>query len=108
MDDNGDPVIDHQGDVIPVAELEKAAYRYVAKSRDATEMHERRGVATLVESIILTDEKRKSMGITGGPTGWWVGYRVTDDKVWGAVKAGELTEFSIGGSAKPEALHDAT
>ena len=107
LDDSGNPVIDHQGDIIPVAELEKAAYTYVAKSRDASEMHERRGVATLVESIVVTDEKRDAMGIGGGPTGWWVGYHVDDDKVWSAVKTGELSEFSIGGTAKPEAIGNA-
>ena len=98
-DADGRPVIDHQGDLIPIAELERAAYDYVIRSRDASEMHGRRGVATLVESVVLTPEKYAALGLPVGPLGWWVGFRVTDDAVWQRVKAGDFREFSIGGSA---------
>lgn len=109
VDAAGRPVIDHQGDLIPVEELERAAYQYVVTSRDASEMHGRRGVAQLVESVVLTPEKYAALGLPLGPSGWWVGFRVTDDAVWQRVKAGDFREFSIGGSAtrKPVAVEGA-
>lgn len=109
IDAEGRPVIDHQGDLIPVAELERAAYRYVITSRDASEMHGRRGVAQLIESVVLTPEKYAALGLPIGPSGWWVGFHVNDDAVWQRVKSGDFREFSIGGSAtrKPVAVEGA-
>jgi len=105
LDANGDPVIDHQEDRIAAGELERAAYSYVEKSRTASEMHDRMGVAELVESCVITPEKRTAMGLDGnGITGWWVGFRVLDSSVWEKVKRGELSEFSIGGSARRESV----
>ena len=105
LDENGTPVIDHQEDRIAVNELEKAAYSYVEKSRTASEMHGKMGVAELVESCVITPEKRTAMGIDGGGiTGWWGGFRVNDPEVWTKVKRGELSEFSIGGSARRETV----
>ena len=109
---DGEYVVDHQGDVIPVAELEAAAYDYMAKSRTLGDMHERtegdagEPLGTLVESMLFTVEKMKAMGIPPGtlPEGWWVGYRVHDDAVWGKIKDGTYKGFSIGGSARREAL----
>ena len=101
IDADGDAVIDHQSDRISIPELEKAAYEYVQKSRQSTEMHVRKGVAELVESVVITPEKREAMGIDGeGITGWWVGFRVNDSSVWSKVKSGDYREFSIGGTAK--------
>jgi hypothetical protein len=104
VDGEGRPVVDHQGDYIPVPELERAAYDYVAKSRDASEMHGRRGVATLVESVMMTPEKYAAMGMPQGPIGWWVGFKVHDDDVWRRVKSGDYREFSIGGSGTRKAV----
>lgn len=101
IDADGDAVIDHQSDRISIPELEKAAYEYVQKSRQSTEMHVRKGVAELVESVVITPEKREAMGIDGaGVSGWWVGFRVNDSSVWDKVKSGDYREFSIGGTAK--------
>ena len=102
-DEKGNAVVDHQADRISVPELEKAAYDYVQSSRQSTEMHDRLGVAELVESCMITPEKREAMGMTEGITGWWVGFRVVDPEVWQKVKDGIYNEFSIGGSAKRKA-----
>jgi len=99
-EEDGTPVVDHQEDRISVQELERAAYDYVQNSRESTEMHERKGVAELVESCVLTPEKREALGMPSGKTGWWIGFRVNDDDVWQKVKDGTYSEFSIGGSAK--------
>ena len=103
-DDCGETLVDHQDDRISIPELEKAAYTYVQHSREATEMHVRKGIAELVESVVITPEKREAMGIGAGVSGWWVGFHVSDPDVWSKVKDGTYTEFSIGGSAKRKAV----
>ena len=105
---DGEQVLDYQEDMIDPEELETAAYRFVELYRDGGEMHQRTGVAVLVESVILTEEKQAAMGIEVGtmPVGWWVGFRVTDDDVWQKVKDGEYSMFSIGGSAIREEIEE--
>ena len=104
-DEDGIPVVDSEGDVIPIAELEQAAYRFVEFSGAGGEMHSRIGVAHLVESVIFTAEKIAALGLTGEiPLGWWVGFRVTDEAVWQKIKSGVYSMFSIGGRARREEL----
>ena len=71
-------------------------------------MHERGDCATLVESVVFTEEKMEAMGIPTGtlPIGWWIGFLVTDDDVWEKVKNGELSMFSIEGEAEREEVED--
>ncbi len=103
---NGVEVIDKQGDIIPIEELEKAAYDFTLYSRQHGNMHERVGTGRLVESMMFTPEKA-ALGIVAknakGETvqGWWVGFHVDDPEVWKMAKAGHLPEFSIGGKATP-------
>lgn len=104
-DEDGIPVVDSEGDVIPITELEQAAYRFVELSGSGGEMHSKIGVAQLVESFVVTPEKLATLGLTGEmPLGWWVGFRVTDDDVWAKIKSGVYTMFSIGGRARRENL----
>lgn len=107
-DENGNAIIDSQGDVIPIEELERAAYEFVEFSRKGGEMHQIMGVARLVESIIFTPQKLELLGISGVPFGWWVGFRVTDETVWQKIKSGEYSMFSIGGDALRSEVNDAT
>lgn len=102
--DDGAPVVDHDGDIIPVQELEKAAYDFVLHSGQASDAHERAGIGQLVESMVITDEKRDRMGFGKGRSGWWVGFKVHDDKVWKLVKSGDYSEFSIEGEAQSETI----
>lgn len=89
--------------MIPVSELEGAAYDYVKTSRAYGEMHERTGIGKLIASVVMTPDIRKAMGIDpAGPIGWFVGFEVEDPSVWSRIKSGELSEFSIGGSAVKE------
>lgn len=99
---DGNPVVDHSGDMIDIGEIEKAAYRFTKLWRDGSDNHERGGVATLVESMVFTKEKAAALGIPEGtlPNGWWVGFEVTDPDVWGKVKSGEYSMFSIEGEAQ--------
>jgi hypothetical protein len=106
---DGQPVIDRQGDFVPLDEIEKSAYRYVRESRKGGDMHRRVAkfadggpvhTADLIESFVVTPEKLEKMGLSADalPHGWWVGYKVNDDEQWAAVKAGKRLGFSIHGT----------
>ena len=103
-DEAGNDLVDLSDDIIEPDTLENAAYEFVKLYREGGEMHERGGCATLVESIVFTPEKMSAMGIPDGtlPTGWWIGFHVTDDEVWSKVKSGEYPMFSIEGEAVRE------
>lgn len=101
---DGQPVVDLQGDYVPIEEIEKSAYGYVLTSRKGGDMHARDGesplhTADMIESFVVTPEKLKQMGLPEDslPLGWWVGFKVNDDKQWELVKKGERTGFSIHG-----------
>ncbi len=98
---DGEQVVDWQKDLIDPEDLEEAAYQYVQLYRDGGEMHERGGVAVLIESVVFTQEKLKAMGLETDslPTGWWIGFHVTDSDVWEKVKDGTYPMFSIEGKA---------
>jgi len=101
---NGEPVIDLQGDVMTIDTIEKAAYDYVHKSRKGGNQHQRSGeeplhVSDMIESFVLTPEKKDQMGLPDTvPTGWWVGFKINDDATWESYKNGQLKDFSVHGS----------
>lgn len=105
---DGELIEDWQGDMIEPAELEDAVYEYVRLYRDGGEMHERGGVAILVESVVFTEEKMKVMGIPAStlPIGWWIGFKVLDEDVWEKVKDGTYPMFSIEGEAERVKVED--
>ena len=98
---DGEQIEDWQEDIIDPEELEKAAYEFVRLYREGGEMHERGGVAELVESIVFTKEKQRLIGIPEGtlPEGWWIGFKVLDPAVWEKVRDGTYSMFSIEGEA---------
>ena len=99
---DGEQIQDWQEDMVDPADLENAAYQFVELYREGGEMHERGDVAVLVESCVFTEEKQKALGLEPGtlPVGWWIGFHVTDPAVWGKVKSGEYSMFSIEGKAE--------
>lgn len=99
---DGELVEDWQSDIIEYEELESAAYQFVEFYREGGEMHERGGVAVLIESVVFTEEKMKAIGIPEGtlPVGWWIGFKVLDEEVWEKVKDGTYPMFSIEGEAE--------
>ena len=106
-DANGNSVVDSQGDVIDIADLEKAAYSFVLSDGYGSEMHTGRHAARLVESIVFTDDKIAALGLEGQiPRGWWCGFKVHDAEAWQKIKNGEYSMFSIGGRATREACKD--
>lgn len=100
---SGKPLTDLHEDIIPVPEIEKAAYEYVLYSRRGGEMHKKtRGVMDLVESVCFTKEKCQAMGIPEGTIAdgsWWVGFKIASQDAWDLVKSGDYAAFSIGGRA---------
>lgn len=102
---DGETLIDKQGDIIPTAELEDAAYEYVLEFREADEMHSQITKGHLVESVVFTPDKITAMGLPVGlvPTGWWVGFKVDAD-TFRKVQDGTLSMFSIEGVAEREAV----
>jgi len=99
---DGTTLIDKQGDVIDPDTLERAAYDFVLEWREADEMHDRVTKGHVVESVVLTTEKRAAMGLPAdGPVGWWVGFKV-DPATFAKVKAGTYQMFSIEGVAQRE------
>ena len=102
----GVDVVDLQGDVIPLEEIEKAAYEFVKKSRVGGKMHQKGDtgpihVSDMIESFVVTPEKKAAMGLPDEtPEGWWVGFKVNDDDTWAEAKDGKLAGFSVHGSGR--------
>lgn len=97
---NGEAVTDTQGDMITMAELRKAAHRFVTDARVAKAMHRGDQVGEVVESVIIDDEFAKATGMSTDKRGWWIGMAVNDDNIRKRVKDGTLKAFSIGGRGK--------
>lgn len=99
-DKDGKQQVDKSGEFISdPAELEKAAYHFVLHSRDGGDVHVKKGVSTLIESIVFTKEKKEALGLKDSdlPTGWWTGFHVHDKEVWAEFKKGKRASFSIHG-----------
>jgi hypothetical protein len=107
LDENGQ-VTDWQQDMVDEEDLEKMAYRFVLYYREGGEMHIKGGSATLIESVVFTEEKQKAMGLPDGalPVGWWIGFLVTDDDAWEGIKNGTYQAFSIEGTAIREEVEE--
>lgn len=99
-EENGQPVVDRQGHRISEAEVVKMAHKFASDSRVAKTMHSGDQVGGVVESIVLTRDLQKALGIDLGKAGWFIGMKVDSSAVWKRVKAGELRGFSIGGKGR--------
>jgi hypothetical protein len=97
--------VDLQGDIVEVEEIEKAAHDYMIRSRNIDVMHSQNAECYVVESYIAPcDFVMNHQKVTKGS--WVLVVKVLDDKVWQAVKAGELRGFSIYGTASVEPVED--
>lgn len=106
-DQDGAPIIDADGDWIPIEEIETAAQQALLDrgGRSAVGVnHEAYGLGDLVESFVTTEEKQRAFGLEGTPQGWMVGIRTTSPTVIEAVRSGELREISIRAEARRESL----
>ena len=102
--ENGEAVVDRQGDVIEAETLVKAVNEFMEHVRVGKAMHTGDQVGVVVHSLPITKEIGDSLGIQSDREGWVVAYKVFDDDVWAMVKSGELAAFSIGGRAIKEEI----
>jgi hypothetical protein len=93
----GETFVDSQGDVISETELVSATTKFMEDVRIGKAMHTGEPIGTIVHSLPVTGEIKKSLGLSSDQEGWVVGFKVHDDEVWELVKSGKLTAFSIGG-----------
>ncbi len=95
----GQPVVDLQGDIIPLAEMEKMADRFMASARTAKAMHAGESIGEVLHSFPVTNELAKAFGMSTDREGWIIGMRINDNETWNAMKRGDFKGFSIGGKA---------
>jgi hypothetical protein len=100
--ENGEPVVDRQGDVIKPDTLVRAVNKFMEHVRVGKEMHTGDQIGAVIHSMPITKEIGDSLGIQSNREGWIVAFKVYDDNVWARVKSGELAAFSIGGRAIKE------
>lgn len=107
-DRHGNPVVDSQGDVIDIYDLEKAGCDFTLESRIGREMHVRKGVARLITSMVFTPEIIKALELPDDavPQGWFVGFQVDDTEVLAKARSGEYSSFSIGGTGVREKVEE--
>lgn len=116
--------IDLQDDIITAKEIQKAAFGYMIKLafRDDPEYLQELGFRNaksergfqhvefnrkmaVVETFIApVDFEMNGRMITKGT--WVMTMKVLDDEVWGLVKTGKITGFSIGGRSKSRIVED--
>jgi site-specific DNA-adenine methylase len=102
-------VVDAQKDVYSAAEVRDAAHRYMAEFQNRGLMHKElvNSQVDLLESYLAP--AAFSIGDQSVKKGTWLmAMRVKDAKLWGECKKGNLTGFSIGGSANRQVDPKAT
>jgi hypothetical protein len=107
---DGKPIEDLQGDIIDPADLEAMAYAFVKDYRASGVQHDADenfvGVnGTLIASVVLMPDIVEAMGFAKDATTprWFLGFEVAPD-VFAKVKKGDLTMFSIQGTATRETV----
>jgi DNA adenine methylase len=100
-------VVDAQGDIYSAEEIRAAAHRFMEDFGGLGLMHRLRvnGQVKVLESFLApTDFTIGELAVRKGT--WLLAVRVLSDELWERVKSGDLTGFSIGGSARrvPEAV----
>ncbi|WP_438359179.1 XkdF-like putative serine protease domain-containing protein [Corallococcus exiguus] len=94
-------VVDAQGDIYSADEIRAAAHRFMEDFGGLGLMHRLRvnGQVKVLESYLApTDFTVGELAVRKGT--WLLAVRVLSDELWERVKSGDLTGFSIGGSAR--------
>jgi DNA adenine methylase len=102
-------VVDAQGDIYSEEEIRQAAHRFMEEFGGIGLMHRMRvneQVKVLESYLAPGDFDLGDVPVRKGT--WLLAVRIMSDELWTKVKAGELTGFSIGGSARrvPESESD--
>ena len=96
---DGELLVDSQGDSIEPAEMEKMANSFMEDARVAKAMHDGDQIGDVIHSFPMTNELMKAFGISSNREGWLIAMKIHSDEAWDAVKTGKFTGFSIGGKA---------
>jgi len=100
-------VVDGQGDIISADEIEQAANWWMENSQTVGSRHRERADARVVQSFIApVDFMLQGGRVKKGS--WVMAVKVYDPSLWEAVKAGDITGFSIGGYGIREKMHQPT
>ena len=101
---DGHQVEDLQGDLIDVDDLEQAAYDFARDYRSTGVMHQGDVVGQMIESFMVTPDKLEAMGLPPDalPQGHWVGFHIPDAEIFGKIRDGSFSGFSIQGDAVRE------
>lgn len=92
--------VDAQQDIYSAVEVRDAAHHFMEEYRNLGLMHREilgEQVKILESYLAPADFEVDGTSIKKGT--WLLAVRVVDEELWGQIKAGELTGFSIGGSA---------
>jgi len=99
-DDLGVPIIDWDGQILPINELEKAAHTAFLTSGGSGkvgDMHVKQGGGDLVGSMVFDLAKREALGFGPGQEGWAVDFLIRDRAMLAEVLDGNRAELSIKG-----------
>ena len=94
-------VVDAQGDIYSAAEVRQAAHRFMEEFGGLGLMHRFRvndQVKVLESYLAPVDFVVGETSVRKGT--WLLAVRILSDELWEQVKDGQLTGFSIGGSAR--------
>ncbi len=97
--------VDAQGDIYSAEEIRQAAHKFMEDYGGLGLMHRFRvnGDVKILESYLApTNLKIANFSVSKGT--WLLAVRILSDALWEQVKEGELSGFSIGGSARTEEI----
>jgi hypothetical protein len=108
---DGEMVIDHSGEFVKeenFEDLENATYIFNIAYRQADIRHSCVAKGILIESVVMTKEKQKAMGIPEGivPLGVWQGYWFPDKDDWSEIRKMKSPMYSLYGSAVKELIEE--
>lgn len=106
-DKDGKQIYDHSGEFLKeenFEDLEMATYLFNIAYRQADIRHNCVAKGLLIESVVMTKEKQKAMGIPDGvvPLGVWQGYFFPKEEDWNEIMKMKAPMFSLYGSAIKE------
>lgn len=100
LSEDGTLLVDRQGHMIPLDDLEEGAYKFTAKRYGSGDMHTSDGFGTLIESAVVTQDKVDAGVFPRQHLGkWWVGFQLPPEE-WEKVNSGKRRAFSIQGKGK--------
>lgn len=91
--------VDSHGHTQSAFEIRRAAHNFMADYQVIGLQHQIFGVGVKILESYIAPQDMEIEGVQVKKGTWLFGVRVLDDKIWAAVKRGDITGFSIGGTA---------